>query len=636
MGDKSPLVRLAEWLEKKTGQSAFAHLFVTHAMMARLNLKWELKGRKLVLHDRPPTHFRKATIEETHNLMKTLAFKLKPDLISDGFFKKFELPNTTPFTGIVPLNSVWNYSSVDGGSRRDSESMELRPESPSNRYSPRNPISNQAGHGNSKSELVSILRDDRPALVVSSTSWTADEDFGLLLRAAGLYEKRAREVNSSPSRTNSSPEYKDPNDGRSSRNSYRNSPHISAPPPSSSPPPPPFSDSPTTSNNSNNPFSHSPSHSSSSSFGGLNASEARERQERNKGRRPSLGALRTPTLLPNEPASKLPKMLIIVTGKGELKERYEREIQRLEIEEKWQWVRIRTVWLESEEYPVLLGSADVGISLHTSSSGLDLPMKVVDMLGCSLPVCALDFSCLDELIQDGKNGLIFRDAEGLARQLESLLATHPERNWLGKEMKEPFDILGWNGSSSNNNSPSASPRLNSRDLDYGNSYSSPNSPISTTAPFSLLSSPILSPQKDISRPRNPSSTWSGNWKKVVRPLLQAEDVPSSPMVSKFHSNPNSRHSRITSGTALLKTLVLGESLVDEPRTSGEILNNWNEDEENEDGDGDESRDRWNSETATGREGGGKSTKVKLRHRRSIKRHGTGSSVPEISVSPAAG
>ncbi|XWS41294.1 hypothetical protein CRYUN_Cryun17cG0068700 [Craigia yunnanensis] len=63
-----------------------------------------------------------------------------------------------------------------------------------------------------------------------------------------------------------------------------------------------------------------------------------------------------------------PRLLFIITGPE--KEKYEEKIERLNLKR----VAFRTMWLSAEDYPLLLGSADLGVCLH-SSSGLDLPMK---------------------------------------------------------------------------------------------------------------------------------------------------------------------------------------------------------------------------------------------------------------------
>lgn len=113
----------------------------------------------------------------------------------------------------------------------------------------------------------------------------------------------------------------------------------------------------------------------------------------------------------------LPKVLLIITGKGPQKEHYLKRISELNQQNQLVHCVISTAWLSLEDYAGLLVAADLGVSLHQSSSGLDLPMKVVDMFGAGLPVAGWSrFEAWPELVQEGVNGVGF----GSAEELESL------------------------------------------------------------------------------------------------------------------------------------------------------------------------------------------------------------------------
>jgi len=86
-------------------------------------------------------------------------------------------------------------------------------------------------------------------------------------------------------------------------------------------------------------------------------------------------------------------------------------------------IRILTAWLTMENYATLLSCADLGICLHKSSSGVDLPMKVVDMFGSGLPVAAYsNYESFGELVKEGQNGCGFETADELSGILARLFS----------------------------------------------------------------------------------------------------------------------------------------------------------------------------------------------------------------------
>ncbi|KAL0271304.1 UNVERIFIED_CONTAM: hypothetical protein PYX00_008439 [Menopon gallinae] len=256
LGEKHLLVRISKWFEFYFGRKSDANICVTKAMKKDLMENHGINA--VVFYDRPPDFFKETTVEQKHLLFSKLGIEY--DVFVNGCEK-----NETVFTRRLPDSTI-------------------------------------------------VLREERPAFVVSSTSWTEDEDFSVLLSALEEYE---------------------------------------------------------------------------------NAKSA------------------------SEP---LPSLICAITGKGPLKEFYSDIIRR----KNWKHVTVITPWLEANDYPTFLGSADLGICLHKSSSGLDLPMKVVDMFGCSVPVCAITFECLPELVEHKENGFIFSDSEELFENMKYLLFRFPE------------------------------------------------------------------------------------------------------------------------------------------------------------------------------------------------------------------
>ncbi|XP_064478720.1 chitobiosyldiphosphodolichol beta-mannosyltransferase-like [Ornithodoros turicata] len=268
-----PLVRLCAWNEKVFGRKAHSAFCVSRAMKEDLEKEWGVVSK--VLYDRPPETFKPLKVEEKHDILKKLSSEY-PELRDPS-----ESPDATRLTRLD-----------------DNGSLELR--------------------------------HDRPAVLVSATSWTEDEDFSLLLNALEGYDQ-----------------------------------------------------------------------------------------------------------LKQQGDNELPDILCIVTGKGPLKSHYLEEVKSRSLKH----VQVMTPWLSAEDYPLLLGTADLGICLHTSSSKLDLPMKVVDMFGCGLPVCAVSYPCLEELVQAGKTGLVFTTAEELLGRLTELLASFPKNTELLDSLRA--SVLHW-------------------------------------------------------------------------------------------------------------------------------------------------------------------------------------------------
>lgn len=139
-----------------------------------------------------------------------------------------------------------------------------------------------------------------------------------------------------------------------------------------------------------------------------------------------------------------PSLAVLLTGRGPMRATFEQRAARRHFKR----ILVKTLWLEPADYPTLVGMADLGLCLHQSASGLDLPMKLADLRGAGVPVATYDYApVLGEVMQTGHEGVIFRDPGDLANLLltvatRAIPAGSPlaeSRAWLARNPPERWD-----------------------------------------------------------------------------------------------------------------------------------------------------------------------------------------------------
>jgi len=128
-------------------------------------------------------------------------------------------------------------------------------------------------------------------------------------------------------------------------------------------------------------------------------------------------------------------MDVWITGDGPLRQEMEQRIA----DRGRRAISVRTGYLPAAQYRALVARAGLGISLHRSSSQLDLAMKVVDLFAARVPVAAYDYGdCLREQVDPGRTGVLFRTAAELADQLRRFSADRAALNAMRAAITEDW------------------------------------------------------------------------------------------------------------------------------------------------------------------------------------------------------